>query len=523
MSEVESARVWAPLAMRLRWGRWPRSVTGQILLALAAALLLAQAISIVLLYRVGMERTREAMIHNAAFRVLVATRQVADSARGTPDEPPPAVNALEPKPIRPEIAPEFRLGPHDRRWEDAERDLRRIMAEQELVPANLLVVERPVQDDPVALARVRRYAELLASARVERVGRAVWARGTGQTTKVLMVASQRVRGGPWMIVRVMLPPEGDSRRVLAPLLFQTLLIYLALVGAMALILRHITRPLAVLTRRLEGFARTHIPGPPLAPQGPQDLFRLIEAHNAMEARIGALLSEKDVMLGAIGHDLKTPLAALRVRVESVEDAVERAKMAATIEDIVRSLDDILSLARVGRPSDRLESTELSALVGAVVEEFEDMGEAVLLGDTQRIVMPLRATWLRRALRNLISNGLRYGGCARVSLVREGMGDHEPGFAAIRIEDDGPGIAPENIALMLEPFTRGEPSRCSETGGAGLGLTLARAIADQHGGTLTLANRTDGSGAVAGLVAVLRLPLLAERPRQGGTAGLRRLP
>jgi signal transduction histidine kinase len=175
-------------------------------------------------------------------------------------------------------------------------------------------------------------------------------------------------------------------------------------------------------------------------------------------------------------------------------------MAATIEDITRSLDDILSLARVGRPSDPLERSELSALVASVVEEFEDMGEAVELGDTTRIAFPLRSTWLRRALRNLIGNALRYGTRARVAVAREGN------FAVIGIEDDGPGIADDKIAEMMEPFTRGEPSRNTETGGAGLGLTLARAIADQHGGSLELANRRGADGRIDGLNAILRLPL-----------------
>src|SRR6185312_10130036 len=106
----------------------------------------------------------------------------------------------------------------------------------------------------------------------------------------------------------------------------------------------------------------------IEPSGPEDTRRLIAAHNAMEASIAALLDEKDVMLGAIGHDLKTPLAALRVRIESVPDDAERAKMAATIEDIARTLDDILSLARVGRPTDPLEPTDLAALVASVVED-----------------------------------------------------------------------------------------------------------------------------------------------------------
>jgi signal transduction histidine kinase len=227
---------------------------------------------------------------------------------------------------------------------------------------------------------------------------------------------------------------------------------------------------------------------------------LIAAHNAMEDRIAALLDEKDVMLGAIGHDLKTPLAALRVRIESVEDEAERAKMAATIEDITRSLDDILSLARVGRPSDPREPAELAALIASVVDEYEDMGEPVTFADAGRLAAPVRVTWLRRALRNLIGNALRYGQTARLSLTREGD------TAVIRVEDDGPGIPEERIAAMLEPFIRGEPSRNSETGGAGLGLTLARAIAEQHGGTLRLTNRRDSAGRTTGLTATLSLPL-----------------
>ena len=142
-----------------------------------------------------------------------------------------------------------------------------------------------------------------------------------------------------------------------------------------------------------------------------------------------------------------------------------------------------------------------ALVGQVAEEFEDMGEPVTFTPaSERIVLPLRATWLRRALRNLTVNALRYGKEARIGLNRDGAD------AVIRIDDDGPGIPADQITRMLEPFTRGDPSRNSGTGGAGLGLTLARAIADQHGGTLRLINRTGADGQVAGLSAELRLPL-----------------
>jgi signal transduction histidine kinase len=211
-----------------------------------------------------------------------------------------------------------------------------------------------------------------------------------------------------------------------------------------------------------------------------------------------------VMLGAIGHDLKTPLAALRVRIECVEDDAERGKMAKTIEDIVHSLDDILSLARVGRPSDAVESTELSALIASIVEEYEDMDQAVSMEDMRRLALPLRGTWAKRALRNLIDNALRYGNSAVVSLQRESAEGRD--WAVIRVEDAGKGIPEADIERMFAPFTRGEPSRNMATGGAGLGLTLARAIAQQHGGALNLTNRMDATGQIVGLVATLRLPV-----------------
>jgi signal transduction histidine kinase len=317
-------------------------------------------------------------------------------------------------------------------------------------------------------------------------------------SNLLVVGVRTDENGSWIISRVRAPhPENV---LLTPIVVQTLLIYVVVMAAVALILRRITRPLAALTRRLERFAAKQDLEGQLAPSGPEDMQHLIVAHNAMESRIAALLDEKNVMLGAIGHDLKTPLAALRVRIESVSDDVERARMAATIEDIVHTLDDILSLARVGRPSDPLERTELSALMFSVIEEYEDMGEPVEVGETERIALELRPTWIRRALRNLIGNALRYGERARVSLSREGD------RAVILIADDGPGIPDDSINAMMNPFTRGDPSRNSATGGAGLGLALARAIADQHGGALVLANRVSADGTVEGLTARLELPV-----------------
>ena len=459
----------------------PRSLLGQMLLSVALALLVAQTISAVLLYRAGEQRREMWALNGLAFQLVSEPRFDFRRSDGTGH----GRSRETWQRFRVEHTDSLPLRPSEARDSKRETLIRGILAEQGVDTAQIVVTTRKVVDDPYVVGRLQ--------ARGQWRKRPEWAQG-----KFIVAGQLRPGERTWTVARW--PLAAGEPRQLGSLILQTLLLYVVLVGGLAWLLRRITRPIAALTKRVEHFAATREIDGQLEPSGPDDTRRLIAAHNAMEARIAALLNEKDVMLGAIGHDLKTPLTALRVRIESVEDPAERAKMAASIEDITRSLDDILSLARVGRPSDPLERTELSALLASVAEEYEDMGEPVTLGATERIALPLRATWLRRALRNLIENAVRYGGAARVSLEREGQ------FAVVRVEDDGPGIPAGEIAAMMEPFARGDASRNRGTGGAGLGLTLARAIAEQHGGAIALSNRTGADGKSAGLLAELRLPL-----------------
>ncbi|WP_310533628.1 ATP-binding protein [Novosphingobium sp.] len=464
---------------------WPHSLKGQVLLAIALALLFAQGFSAVLLYRAQHARQESGLLHTAAMRLVAAHRnEDLRTEPAVPESPRDARRTERRERIdrfRSERLAQSPITGNETRLAHDEEELGEILRDQDVTAEQLLVVRRPVSQDIRAQMRLAHRKDPFANVQPETV----------------LVASMKVAGSSdWVVARVFVPQT--ERFMLQTLFMQTLFIYAVLVGAMWLILRRITRPLAALTQRVAHFAETRDADGQLDPQGPDDVRHLIEAQNAMERRVLALLDEKDVMLGAIGHDLKTPLAALRVRIESVEDEAERGRMARTIEDITRTLDDILSLARVGRPSDQVEQTELYALVASVVEEYEDMGDPVTLVESSRMAMQLRPTWVRRALRNLISNALRYGKTAQVTLERDGRN------AVIRIVDEGPGIPADKIALMLEPFTRGDPSRNSETGGAGLGLTLARAIAEQHGGSLLLANRTGADGSVIGLEAILRL-------------------
>ena len=472
---------------------WPGSLRGQVLLAVMLALLVAQAVSAALLLRAADNRRDAAMLNAAAIQLVrqdrPRERDDRDDRRGRRErgarEREPEFRAEQrrwqegPRPLRVEWTDRPAQLAGDRRDPAFEQGLQRLLAAQGIAAAELQVVVRRVGDDPWVMGRPR-----LAD-RVVREGLA--------DQPMLVAALRRDGAGQWAIARVPRPPV--ERGVQRTVFVQTAILFVVLSAALWLLLRRITRPLASLTARTEQFAGTRQPAPPLPETGPDDVRRLIDAHNAMERRIGSLLEEKDVMLGAIGHDLKTPLAALRVRLESVPDATLRDRMVATIEDMATTLDDILMLARVGRPGETREPTDLNALAGSVVSEFEDLGQPAFMVEGARLVAPVQASLLRRALRNLVGNAVRYGRAARVS-VRGSDGQ-----AILRVDDDGPGIPTERIPAMLEPFARGEASRNRQTGGTGLGLAIARAIAEQHSGTLVLANRAEG-----GLRAEIRLPV-----------------
>jgi signal transduction histidine kinase len=274
----------------------------------------------------------------------------------------------------------------------------------------------------------------------------------------------------------------------------TLFLYLIVLGATLFLAARIARPLRDLARGAESFGGRELP-PVVEPRGPGDLKRAIEAFNAMNARVSALLDEKDRMLGAIGHDLRTPLASLRLRAEAIEEGETRDRIVVITEEMAAMLEDILVLARSGRLREPPRRVDVAALAETVADEFTELGAIVAFASEGRAVTSVRSDLLRRAIRNLVDNAVKYGGSAKVR-VEAGEGD------TIRIEvaDRGPGLPPDQLVRAAEPFYRAEESRSRSTGGAGLGLAIAHAVAESHGGTLTLANRDGG-----GLLAILTLP------------------
>jgi signal transduction histidine kinase len=172
-------------------------------------------------------------------------------------------------------------------------------------------------------------------------------------------------------------------------------------------------------------------------------------------------------------------------------------MVQTIDDMQKMLDDILSLARVGREREPPQRVDLSALADAALDDFEDMGVPVERADMLRAIVTVHPRAVRRALTNLIENAVKYGNKAHVSLRVEN------GRAILAVADEGPGIPADRIEEMLQPFTRIEESRSRDTGGTGLGLAIVRAVASAESGELVLRNRPEG-----GLLAELSFPVSA---------------
>ncbi|HTU10004.1 MAG TPA: ATP-binding protein [Allosphingosinicella sp.] len=297
--------------------------------------------------------------------------------------------------------------------------------------------------------------------------------------------------GSWLNGRIVTPRPDPW--IWLKLAASTLLIYLILLGAVVLIAIRLGRPLKELTAAAKSFEGRG-EAPKVEERGPADVRRALVAFNAMSERVSAMLDEKDRMLGAIGHDMRTPLASLRIRIESMEPAAEREKVIETLEEMNAMLEETLALARAGRATENVRPLDLNALADAVVEEFMALGQPVEMQAGERVVAEVQPNLLRRALRNLIENAVRHGGSASVSV--RALGDK----VALDVADNGPGIPEDQLARVMEPFVRLEASRNRETGGSGLGLTLARSAAQAHRGALVLENRPEG-----GLLARILVP------------------
>ena len=278
-------------------------------------------------------------------------------------------------------------------------------------------------------------------------------------------------------------------------------VVLSVIGV--LVARGIARPMRRLAVAAEALGRGEAV-PPLPEQGPDDIRHTAEAFNRMQARLQRFVDDRTRMLAAIGHDLRTPITTLRLRAEFVTDPDLQERMLTTLAEMQTMTEATLAFAREEATAEETRTVDLDALVGSLCDDLTDIGQDVTFVGGPRIGYRCRPDALRRAVRNLVENAVRYGERARVSLARRGD------TVCIVVADDGPGIPDALREQVFAPFFRLEQSRNRETGGVGLGLSIVRAIAHHHGGEVRFEHGTGGFAAVLCLPWV-NLPRSSQAP------------
>ncbi len=231
---------------------------------------------------------------------------------------------------------------------------------------------------------------------------------------------------------------------------------------------------------------------PISLDGPAEIGKAALAFNDMQVRLKRYVDDRTAMVGAISHDLRTPLARMRFKLEA-----KTPDPAAILSDIVQMeamIGSVLAFIRDASVLARRDKLDLLSVVEVVVDDAALVGRNATLIKAQPLTVEGDPIALQRLLANLLDNALKYGGVARVSMAQRND------QAVVEIEDDGPGMAPADLARAFEPFYRANVSRNLDKGGVGLGLAVARSLARTHGGDVDLVSRPGG------LTARVTLPL-----------------
>ncbi|MFI4934609.1 MAG: ATP-binding protein [Caulobacterales bacterium] len=257
--------------------------------------------------------------------------------------------------------------------------------------------------------------------------------------------------------------------------------------------RRLAAPIAAFASAAERLGRDP-EAPPLDIRGSSEVAAAVAAFNEMQERLRRYVNYRTTMIGAIAHDLRTPLTRLRFRIETAPDEL-KAKLAADIDEMEAMVSSTLAFVEdATRPRQRTK-LEVSSLVETVMDEAAETGADAAVERAERAVVDGDPIALKRLVTNLVDNALKFGSKARGRVFAES------GMAIVEVSDDGPGVPESQIERAFEPFHRLEGSRSRETGGIGLGLAVVRAIARGHGGEVTLQNKSGG-----GLIARVSLPL-----------------
>ncbi|HEV2701000.1 MAG TPA: ATP-binding protein [Steroidobacteraceae bacterium] len=457
---------------------WPRSLFGQLFVAVFIGVVAATLISVFLVSRERDRTLVQASVREWSRRVvdMTASMQLLQPSERNeasvllqnwprpqfrrPRPPPgPVLEPLFAPPGMPTPIPDFR--------QSLEEQLR-------------FVFGPGYQVSVVPTTNPTRTAMTLS-----RPGAVAFERG-GQLYDV----SVGIPGGDTLLFRL-----AQGQRV-APLprslLFNLGLLALLIAIAVYAVTRGITRPLSDLARAAEAVGRD-LRQPALIERGSREVRDAARAFNTMQERMQRHVDSRTRVLAAMSHDLKTPLTRLRLRMATLEDQDLQSRVDRDLDEMENMVRGALALLRGLNDDEPAEAVDINELLTTLQAEFAEMGAPFAVTGRARRLYAGKPMALKRCLTNLISNATKFGGGVSAQV--------EDGSAVIiHIRDQGPGIAPEHLARVFEPFYRVESSRNRDTGGTGLGLCIARDIAQAHGGALTLQNLPQ-----RGLQATLTLP------------------
>ena len=460
----------------------PKTLFGRILLAMFGGLLAVQSVGVWLMLE-DRARFGERLLGEYVTQRIAGILVILDDAQ--PVERGRLVRALSTAPIRLSLDDPWHQGGVDES-EGAKAFVARIERE----------IERPFKLQVLSIRKVERRGERRDTAdaalpeRLERPGR-------GKRGSMLVVTGQaRLADGAIVTFRRALPQPSLEWPIRALTLLAVLGLFVACLAGWAL--RKVTRPLASLADAASGLARD-LNRPPLPETGPQEVARAAKAFNAMQRDLRRYLETRAHALAGVSHDLRLPLTRLRLRLERLPEGELRSKIEEDLAEMDAMIGSTLEYLGAGSAAEKLVRLNLNALLEAVVEDMEPLGARITMHGEAAAPILAQPQAIRRCLSNLLENARRYGG-EDINLDVRDLGH----AVEIRVEDRGPGIPAEDLERVFEPYVRLEASRAKHTGGTGLGLAVARAIARANGGEIVLEARAGG-----GLAAVLSLPRLAE--------------
>ncbi len=459
----------------------PRSLAGQLIALILAALIVSQLFTLWLFT----DERRAALLELAGGTVVSRTASLVELL----DETPPQLheqirNAASSRLLyywisaRPAVE-DTGSGPVDNRIRQAlQRELGEERAIRTEVGRNIAVprYHRPHQGRPKAAAEAKK-------AKTPRT----------RNVPLIVAMSVELESGRWLNMAARVNFQRTS-------LFRSFvtvgIMSIAVIIIIVLTVRRLTRPLGGLASAAEQLGRGDDVAT-LAEAGPPEVRGAIRAFNVMQERLTRFIQDRTAMLAAISHDLRTPITSLRIRAEFIEDEENRNRVIQTLDEMQRMVEATLAFAKDEANREPTSRVDLGEFLDAVVVDYQDMNQPVTLGSSStadRVIFACRPIAMKRALRNLIDNAVRYGEKANVGYSADAD------TVTITVRDFGPGIPADKLDAVFEPFLRLEASRSEDTGGIGLGLAIARSNIHAHGGTLQLRNAPDG-----GLLATITLP------------------